>query len=128
MSITVSRKNRERRSSGAITFDVVGADVGKTYDFMGILENFRVKNVNVTVEEAFANADNTISVGIEGDLVRFIPATAVNAVKGIGFNNRQLTATQTMSIVIDVVGSASATGKATVCVEYVKLPDSRQEY
>lgn len=128
MAITVKRKNREIRDHGVITFDVTGADVGKTYDFMGIAEGFRVLDVNVTVEEAFANANNTISVGIEGDLVRFIPATLVNAIKGIGFNDRQLSATQSMAIVIDVVGTASATGKATVSVAYCKLPVSRQEY
>lgn len=128
MAITVKRKNREIRDGGTITFKVVGADVGKTYDFMGIAEGFRVTNVNVTVDTAFANADNKVSVGIEGDLVRFIPQTVVNAVSGIAFNNRQLTATQAMAIVIDVVGTASATGSATVTVDYKKLPVSKQEY
>lgn len=128
MAITVKRKNREIRDGGTITFKVSGADVGKTYDFMGIAEGFRVTNVNVTVDAAFANADNKISVGIEGNLVRFIPQTVVNAVTGIAFNNRQLTATQAMAIVIDVVGTASATGDATVTVEYAKLPVSKQEY
>lgn len=128
MAITSNRKNREIRDNGTVTFVVKGADVGKTIDFMGIAENFRVVNVNVTVDEAFANADNTISVGIEGDLVRFVPATQVNAVKGVAFNNRQLSATQSMAIVVDVLGTASATGNATVTVEYAKLPVSKQEY
>lgn len=128
MAITSSRKNREIRDNGTVVFVVKGADVGKTIDFMGIAENFRVVNVNVTVDEAFANADNTISVGIEGDLVRFIPATQVNSVKGVAFNNRQLSATQSMAIVVDVKGAASATGNATVTVEYAKLPVSKQEY
>ena len=128
MAITVNRKNREIRDSGKVSFVVKGADVGKTLDFMGVAEGFRVVNVNVTVDEAFANANNTISVGIEGDLVRFVPATVVNAIKGIGFNNRQLTATQSMAIVVDVIGTASATGNATVTVEYAKLPISKQEY
>ena len=128
MAITSNRKNREIRDNGTVTFVVKGADVGKTIDFMGIAENFRVVNVNVTVDEAFANADNKISVGIEGNLVRFVPATQVNAVKGVAFNNRQLSATQSMAIVVDVVGTASATGNATVTVEYAKLPVSKQEY
>ncbi len=128
MAITVKRKNREIRDHGSISFEVVGADVGKTYDFMGIAEGFRILDVNVTVEEAFANADNKISVGIEGDLVRFVPQTVVNAVSGIAFNNRQLSATKSMAIVVDVVGTASATGKAIVTVNYAKLPVSRQEY
>lgn len=126
--ITVKRKKREIRDTGSISFTVTGADVGKTYDFMGIGEGFRVVGVNVTVDTAFANADNKVSVGIEGDLERFIPQTTVNAVKGIGFNNRQLTASKSMAIVIDVLGTASAIGEATVTVEYVKLPASRQEY
>lgn len=128
MAITVSRKNREIRDNGKVSFVVKGADVGKTIDFMGIAEGFRVVNVNVTVDEAFANVDNTVSVGIEGDLVRFIPVTTVNAIKGIGFNNRQLSATQSMAIVVDIIGTASATGSATVTVEYAKLPVSKQEY
>jgi len=128
MAITVKRKNREIRDQGIVTFEVVGADVGKTYDFMGIAEGFRVVNVNVSVDTAFANADNKVSVGIEGDLVRFIPQTTVDSVKGIAFNNRQLSATKAMAIVIDVVGTASATGSATVTVTYAKLPVSKQEY
>ncbi|MBE0498573.1 MAG: hypothetical protein IBX43_04950 [Campylobacterales bacterium] len=128
MAITVKRKNREIRDTGTISFVVTSADVGKTYDFMGIVEGFRVTDVNVTVDEAFANVDNTISVGIEGDLVRFVPATAANAIKGIAFNNRQFTAVQPMAIVCDLLGTASATGSATVTVSYCKLPVSKQEY
>lgn len=128
MAITVKRKSREIRDQGVVSFKVSGTDVGKTYDFMGIAENFRIIDVNVTVDTAFANADNKVSVGIEGDLVRFIPQTVVNAVSGIAFNNRQLTATKAMAIVIDVVGTASATGSATVTVTYAKLPVSKQEY
>ena len=128
MAIVVKRKNREIRDSGTIAFEVTGADVGKTYDFMGIAEGFRIVDVNVTVNTAFVNANNTISVGIEGDLVRFVPVTVVNAVKGIAFNNRQLTATQSMSVVVDVLGTASATGSAIVTVSYIKLPVSKQEY
>ena len=128
MAITVKRKEREIRDSGFISFDVVAGDVGKTYDFMGIPEGFRIVDANVTVDEAFANTDNKISVGIEGDFVRFVPATAVDAVKGIGFNNRQLTATQTMAVLVDVTGTASSTGKATVTVMYAKLPIVKQEY
>lgn len=128
MAITVKRKKREIRDQGVVTFEVTGADVGKTYDFMGIAEGFRVLDVNVTVDEAFANADNKMSVGIEGDLVRLCAQTAVNAVTGFRGNNRQLTATKPTAIVVDVVGTASATGKATVTVVYSKLPVSKQEY
>lgn len=128
MAITVKRKKREIRDQGVVTFEVTGADVGKTYDFMGIAEGFRVLDVNVTVDEAFANADNKMSVGIEGDLVRFMAQTTVDSIKGIAFNNRQYTATKPTAIVADVVGTASATGKATVAVRYAKLPVSKQEY
>ena len=128
MAITVKRKNREIRDSGTIVAVVSGSDVGKSIDFMGIPEGFRIVGANVTVDEAFANADNKVSVGIEGDYGRFIPQTTINAVKGIGFNNRQLTALQSTAIIVDVVGAASATGKATVTVSYAKLPVSKQEY
>ena len=128
MAITVNRRNREIRTQGVVSFDVIGADVGKTYDFMGIAEGFRILDVNITVDEAFANADNTIEVGIEGDTDKFIAATAVNAIKGVAYNNKQYTAPQVMSIVADVKGTASAAGKATITVTYAKLADSRQEY
>ena len=128
MAITVKRKNREIRDTGTISAVVTGADVGKSLDFMGIPEGFRIVDANITVDEAFANADNKISIGIEGDLVRFIGQTVVNTLAGAGFNNRQFTAVNTTSIIADVVGSASATGKATVTVSYVKLPVSKQEY
>jgi hypothetical protein len=128
MATTVNRKIKERRTQGVIAFDVTGADVGKTYDFMGILGGFRIIDVNVTVHEAFTNANNTIEVGIEEDTTRFIAATTVNAIKGIPFNNKQLTASKTMSIIADIKGTASSTGKATITVVYAKQPDCKQEY
>jgi|LGOV01.1.fsa_nt_gb hypothetical protein len=129
MAVTVKRKNREIRDGGVISFEVTGADVGKSLDFMGIAEGFRVTDVNVTVDEAFANVDNKISVGIEGDLVRFMAQQQADSVAGFAGNNRQLTATQSMAIVVDVVGTASPDdGKATVTVGYAKLPVSKQEY
>jgi len=129
MAITVKRgKTREIRDQGVVSFVVTGADVGKTYDFMGLYEGFRVLGVNVTVDAAFANADNKISVGIEGDLTRLAAQTAVNTVTGFGGNNRQLTAVKPMAIVADIVGTASATGSATITVTYAKLPVSKQDY
>lgn len=128
MAIEVKRNEREIRDSGTITAVFKGSDVAKTLDFMGIPEGFRVTDVNVTVDEAFEKADNKISVGIEGDFVRFIAPTLVNSVKGIGFNNRQFTAVDSTGIVIDITGAASVSGKATVTVSYAKLPVSKQEY
>lgn len=129
MAITVKRgKVREIRDQGVVSFEVTGADVGKTYDFMGVYEGFRVLDVNVTVDEVFANADNKISVGIEGDLTRLCAQTTVNAIKGFSGNDRQLTAPRPIAIVADVVGSTSATGKATITVTYAKLPVSKQDY
>ena len=128
MAIEVKRKNREIRDSGTITAVFKGADVGKSIDFMGIPEGFRITDVNVTVDTVFVNADNKISIGIEGDYERFVPQTLVNAVSGIDFNNRQFTAAISTAIVADIVGTASATGEATVTVSYAKLPVSKQEY
>lgn len=128
MAISVRREKREIRDQGVIRTVLTGADVGSSIDFMGIATGFRIIDVNITVEEAFDNADNTISVGIEGDMTRFIGASAANTVAGYGFNNRQHTATATMAIVANVVGTASAGGKAVVTVMYAKLPASKQEY
>ncbi|MDQ7044725.1 MAG: hypothetical protein Q9M40_07070 [Sulfurimonas sp.] len=128
MAITVKRKNREIRDTGTISAVVGVANIGQTLDFMGIPEGFRVVDVNVTVDTAFDNADNTISIGIESDVSRFTAVTAMNAVKGIAFNNRQLSAVDSTAIVADIKGTASINGSATVTVSYVKLPVSKQEY
>ena len=128
MSITLKRKTKEIRTQGVISYDITGADVGKTYDFMGVADGFRILDVNVTVDEKFANTNNTIGVGIEDDFTRFIADTSMDSVKGIGFNNRQFKASAPTSLVMDIKGSASATGKATITVVYAKLPDVRQNY
>ena len=128
MAIEVKRKNREIRDNGTVVHVFKGADVGTTIDFMGIPEGFRIVDVNITVDIGFANTDNKISVGIDGDLTRFVPQTTISSQKGIGFNNRQFTATGSIAIVVDIVGTASATGEATVTVSYAKLPVSKQEY
>jgi len=128
MAIKVRRESRERRTSGTITFPIVGSDAGNTIDFMGIAGGFRILDVNITVEEAFDAAGNTIEVGIEDDTDMFVPATAMNEVKGIGFNNFQYTAPKSMAIVCDVKGTASTAGKATITVVYAKQAEARQEY
>lgn len=128
MAIISERKKRERRDIGTVTKEILPKHIGTTIDFMGIAEGFRIVAVNVTVEEAFTNADNTISVGLEEDFERFIPATGVNAIKGIPFNNRQFTALKSTAIVVDVVGTASATGRAIVTVSYLKQASTVQEY
>lgn len=127
MGLTVLKQNREIRDSGAICQKISGKDVGKTYDFMRIAEGFRVKNVNISVDETFANADNTIEVGIEGDTKRFIPATALNAKKSVNMEATQFTAKKITSLVMDIKGSASTKGEAVVTVEYLKLPSVRQD-
>jgi len=127
-TINVKRKNREIRDTGTICATIKGSDVGSTIDFMGIPEGFRIVGVNVTVDEAFANSDNKVSVGIEGDLTRFLDQSALNAVAGFDYNKRQLTANTSTAIIADIVGSASTVGKAVITVSYVKLPVSKQEY
>jgi len=128
MDITVSRKNRENRKQGVVSFDISGSDVGKNYDFMGIIAGFRILDVNVTVDEAFSNSDNSIEVGIEDDTQRFVPTTTIDSIKGVAFNNRQFTAVRPISLIASIKGSASADGKATVTVMYSKQFDTRQDY
>lgn len=128
MAIIVKRANREIRNTGAFSFEIGAGDVGKTYDIGGIAEGFRVKSVNVTVDVAFANIDNKISVGLEAEYLKFMPQTTIDSIKGIDGNGVQFTAPATTPIIVDVVGTASATGKATVTVEYLKLANARQEY
>ena len=128
MAVEKRRKDRETVDFARADITVTGADVGKTIDFTGILGGFTIVDANVTVTEAFANANNTISVGLEGALAKFIPATAANAVKGIGFTDVQYKADKPTSIYVDIAGTASTTGEAIVSITYAKNASSRTDY
>lgn len=128
MAIVVKRTDREIVDFGRAEITVTGADVGSTIDFAGIIGGFRIVDANVTVEQAFANADNTISIGLEGALTKFVTATAVNAIKGIGFTNVQYKADKPTSIYANITGEASATGKAVISITYAKNASSRTDY
>ncbi|MDX9744242.1 MAG: hypothetical protein RBT59_10515 [Arcobacteraceae bacterium] len=126
----IIERKRKRECTDFARFDTVitGADVGNTILFAGILPGHTVIDANVTVVEAFENADNNISVGVEGDLVKFIPATTVNAIKGVGFSNKQYTAEKETSLFVNVTGTVSTTGKAIVSIMYAKNATSRVDY
>lgn len=128
MAIVVKRTDREIVDFGRAEITVTGADVGSTIDFAGIIGGFRIVDANVTVEQAFANADNTISIGLEGALTKFVTATAVNAIKGIGFTNVQYKADKPTSIYANITGAASAIGKAVISITYAKNASSRTDY
>lgn len=128
MAIVVKRKDREAVDFARASITVTGEDVGSTIDFAGILGGFTIVDANVTVEKAFANADNTISIGLTGALGKFVPATAANAIKGIGFSNVQYKAEKPTSIFVDIKGTASTTGKAVVSIVYSKNASSRTDY
>lgn len=122
------RTNREIVDTGVVTYVVTPDDVGQVVDVAGIIAPFRVMDVNVTVEEAFANAGNTIKVGLDGDDARFIASTAMNTVKGVGFTNKQYSALKSTSIIATVGAGASTTGKAVITIMYSKTSSSRVEY
>ena len=128
MAVVVRRKDREAVDFGRAEITVTYDDVGSTIDFAGIVGGFTIVDANVTVEEAFENVDNTISVGLTGSLEKFVTKTAVNAVKGLGFTNIQYKADKPTSIYVDVKGSASTTGKAVVSIVYSKNASSRTDY
>lgn len=128
MAVVVRRKDREAVDFGRAEITVTYDDVGSTIDFAGIVGGFTIVDANVTVEEAFENADNTISVGLTGSLEKFVTKAAANAVKGLGFTNIQYKADKPTSIYVDVKGSASTTGKAVVSIVYSKNASSRTDY
>lgn len=128
MAVVQRRRDRETVDFGRAEITVTGADVGSTIDFAGIIGGFRIVDANVTVEEAFANANNTISIGLEGALTKFVAATAVDAIKGVGFTNVQYKADKPTSIYANIAGTASATGKAIVSITYAKAASSRTDY
>ncbi len=128
MAVVVRRKDREAVDFGRAEITVTFDDVGSTIDFAGIIGGFTVVDANVTVEEAFANADNTISVGLTGALEKFVAKAAANAIKGLGFTNIQYKADKPTSIFVDVKGTASTTGKAVVSIVYSKNASSRTDY
>ena len=128
MAVVQRRRDREAVDFGRAEITVTGADVGSTIDFAGIIGGFRIVDANVTVEEAFTNANNTISIGVEGALTKFVAATAVDAIKGVGFTNVQYKADKPTSIYADIAGTASTTGKAIVSITYAKAASSRTDY
>ncbi len=128
MAVVVRRKDREAVDFGRAEITVTYDDIGSTIDFAGIVGGFTIVDANVTVEEAFANADNTISVGLTGSLEKFVTKAAANAVKGLGFTNIQYKADKPTSIYVDVKGTASTTGKAVVSIVYSKNASSRTDY
>ncbi len=128
MAVVIKRKDRESVDFARAEITVSGADVGSTIDFAGIIGGFTIVDANVTVTEAFANADNTISIGLEGALAKFVPATAANAIKGIGFTNVQYKADKPTSIYANITGAASTVGKAIVSITYAKNASSRTDY
>lgn len=128
MAVVVRRKDREAVDFGRAEITVTYDDVGSTIDFAGIVGGFTIVDANVTVEEAFENADNTISVGLTGSLEKFVTKAAANAVKGLGFTNIQYKADKPTSIYVDVKGTASTTGKAVVSIVYSKNASSRTDY
>ena len=128
MAVVQRRRDRETVDFGRDEITVTGADVGSTIDFAGIIGGFRIVDANVTVEQAFANANNTISIGLEGALTKFVAATAVDAIKGVGFTNVQYKADKPTSIYANIAGTASATGKAIVSITYAKAASSRTDY
>lgn len=128
MAIESKKRTRECTDFGRIDIPITGSDVGSQVEFAGILAGFTIIGANVTVTEAFANADNTISVGIDGDLTRFVAATAVNSLVGAAFTNKQYKADKTTAVYANVAGTASATGKATVSIMYAKHAVSRIDY
>ena len=128
MAIVIKRRDRETVDFGRAEITVTFDDVGSTIDFAGIIGGFTVVDANVTVEEAFANADNTISVGLTGALEKFVAKAAANAIKGLGFTNIQYKADKPTSIYVDVKGTASTTGKAVVSIVYSKNASSRTDY
>lgn len=128
MAIVTKRRDRETVDFGRAEITVTFDDVGSTIDFAGIIGGFTVVDANVTVEEAFENVDNTISVGLTGALEKFVAKAAANAIKGLGFTNIQYKADKPTSIFVDVQGTASTTGKAVVSIVYSKNASSRTDY
>lgn len=128
MAIVTKRRDRETVDFGRAEITVTFDDVGSTIDFAGIIGGFTVVDANVTVEEAFENVDNTISVGLTGALEKFVAKAAANAIKGLGFTNIQYKADKPTSIFVDVKGTASTTGKAVVSIVYSKNASSRTDY
>lgn len=128
MANVIRRNDRECVDFGRAEITLTGADVGNTIDFAGILQGFTIVDANVTVVQAFANANNSISVGVEGALNKFVADTLVNSIKGIGFTNMQFKADKPTSILVALTGTASSTGKAIVSITYSKNATSRTDY
>ncbi len=126
MAIKVIKSSKERRDRGAISFPLSGGNVGETLDFMRLPEGFTITNVNVSVSEEFTNA--SLDVGVEKDRTRFLESVSLAELKGENMKPHYFSAPKLTSIVLELKGDKDDKGKAEVTVEYLKLPDTRQEY
>ncbi|PID47323.1 MAG: hypothetical protein CR967_04610 [Proteobacteria bacterium] len=128
MPTEVLTGQRERRDRGAITQKISFEDVGKKYDFMRLAEGFTITNVNLSVHTAFDNADNKVSVGIEGEEEKFISKTEINAPKAVNMEAPYFTAPKNTSILLNIEGTKGAEGEAEITVDYLKLASVKQDY
>jgi len=127
MAIIVKRKNRECVDFARAEITITNKDVGSTIDFAGVLPGFTIIDANLSVQEAF-DGNNSISLGLEGDLDKFIANTNVTTIKGAGFKNIQYKALKPTSVLVNVTGNASSSGKAIVSIVYAKNASSRTDY
>jgi len=127
MAIIVKRKNRECVDFARAETTITNKDVGSSIDFAGILPGFTIIDANLSVIEAF-DGNNSISVGLDGDMEKFIANTNVTTIKGAGFKNIQYKAQKPTSVLVNVTGSTATTGKAIVSIVYAKNASSRTDY
>ncbi|MDD2267475.1 hypothetical protein [Sulfuricurvum sp.] len=122
-------KQTERKNQGTMIVPLSNGNVGDSSVVIAILPiGTRIKNVNVTVDEAFTNADNTITVGVSGAASKFQNAFALNAVAGNNATRQHTITGTTTEIIMSVAGTASTTGVANVTIDYVLPTEYSVEY
>lgn len=118
-----------RKNHGTIIVPITKENVGDSGVIIAKLPvDARIHSVNVTVDEAFANADNTITLGVAGTTSKFQNAFALNALAGNTSTRQHSTAVGTDEILMSVAGTASATGAAVVTIDFALPTEYSVDY
>lgn len=122
-------KQTVRKNHGTMIVPFTKANVGASGVVIAKLPiGARIHSVNVTVDEAFSNADNDINVGVTGATTKFQSGFALDAVAG-NTSTRQHTATEaTQEVIMSILGAVSATGTGNVTIDYALPTTYSVEY
>jgi hypothetical protein len=122
-------KQTERKNYGTMIVPFGKADVGASSKVIAKFPiGTRIKTVNATVDEAFADVGNTISLGVSGATTKFQNAVAMNAIIGNNSTLQHTVTDGTAELLMSIAGSVSATGSGDITIDYILPSEYSVEY